>query len=292
MSSRAAKRRRRTQCKQVNSQTNVEDKGDSSNKQHDLSSTTIQKNKNSKSTKKSQQLSDNESAENLQQKEDIELDNSNDETEKRWSQGGSDHSSDDLDLATEMMMHRSSSQEFKLATSGNKFDKQQERNQGGKQITNDIQFNSSSSPITVPVTQQKLNPTIKRLPRNKHSNHSSQLCRSHDHLIPHLQLSLVTSIPWWPAENSNNLCHHHNSKPKVLTGLMLAKSPILETTIHGFHQHSNRSPRTRRCMMDRNNHEARFHYAPNPNRIKQLPMRFQQMAQEQLANQQQQQQQH
>ena len=45
-----------------------------------------------------------------------------------------------------MMMHHSSNQEFKLATSGNKFDKQQERSQGGKQITNDVQFNSSSSP--------------------------------------------------------------------------------------------------------------------------------------------------
>ena len=45
-----------------------------------------------------------------------------------------------------MMVHCSSNQEFKLATPGNKFDKQQERNQGGKQITNDIQFNSSSSP--------------------------------------------------------------------------------------------------------------------------------------------------
>ena len=45
-----------------------------------------------------------------------------------------------------MMMHHSSNQEFKLATSGYKFDKQQERNQVGKQITNDVQFNSSSSP--------------------------------------------------------------------------------------------------------------------------------------------------
>ena len=87
-------------------------------------------------------MSDNEAAENQQQNEDIELDSSDDEKEKGRSQGGLDHSSDDLDLAAEMMMHRSSSQEYKLA---NKFDKQQEKNQGGKQITNDVQFNSSSS---------------------------------------------------------------------------------------------------------------------------------------------------
>ena len=101
-------------------------------------------------------------------------------------------------------------------------------------------------PITVPVTQQTLNPTIKRFLSNKHSNHSSQLCRSPNHLILYLQLSLMTSIPWWPAVNSNNLRHHHNSRPKILTGLVLAKSSILETTTHGFHQHSLRSPRTRR----------------------------------------------
>ena len=101
-------------------------------------------------TKKPQQLSDNTATENQQQKEDIELDSSNDEIEKGRSQGGSGLSSDDLDLAAEMMIHCSSNQEFKLATSGNKFDKQQERSQGGKQIINDVQFNtrfnSSSSP--------------------------------------------------------------------------------------------------------------------------------------------------
>ena len=45
-------------------------------------------------------------------------------------------------------------------------------------------------------------------------------------------------------------------------------------------------------IMSGDNCEAWFHYAVNPNRIKQLPPQFQQMAQEQLANQQQQQQQH
>ena len=90
-------------------------------------------------------MSDNTVTENQQQK-DIELDSSDDEVEKGRSQGGSGLSSDDLDLAAEMMIHCSSNQEFKLATSGNKFDKQQERSQGGKQIINDVQFNSSSSP--------------------------------------------------------------------------------------------------------------------------------------------------
>ena len=147
MSSRAAKRQRRTQCRQVYSQTMVEVECDSSNRRHDSSSTTIQEeNKNCKLTKKPRQLSDNTAAENQQQKEDIELDSSDDEVERGRSQGGSGLSSDDLDLAADMMIHCSSHQEFKLATSGNKFDKQQERSQGGKHIINDVQFNSSSSP--------------------------------------------------------------------------------------------------------------------------------------------------
>ena len=93
-------------------------------------------------------MSDNKAAENQQQKEDyiIELDSSDDKSKKGRSQGGLGLNSDDLDLAAERMMHQFSNQDFKLATSGNKFDKQQERNQGGKQITNDVQFNSSSSP--------------------------------------------------------------------------------------------------------------------------------------------------
>ena len=131
----------------MNSQTMVEVENDSSNRQLDLSSTMIQEEyKKSKLTKKPRQLSDDKAAENQQQKEDIELDSSDEELEKGRSQGGSGLTSDDLDLAAERLMLRSSIQEFKLATSGNKFDKRQERNQGGKQITNDVQFNSSSSP--------------------------------------------------------------------------------------------------------------------------------------------------
>ena len=220
MSFRAAKRQRRTQCKQVNSQTMVEVESDSSNRQLDLSSTTIQEeNKKSKLTKKPRQLSDNTATENQQQKEEIELDSSDDEVKKGRSQGGLGLSSDDLDLAAEMMIHCSSNQEFKLATSGNKFDKQQEGSPGGKQIINDVQFNSSivPPPTTVPVVWQKINPSIKLLLSKKYSNHSRQLCRSHDHLVPHLQLSLMTSMPSWLALNGNNLRRHHNSRPKILT---------------------------------------------------------------------------
>ena len=109
------------------SQTNVVNEGDSSNKKHDLSSTTTYRKRTRRANLKPQQLLGNEAVENQQQKEDIELDSSNDETEKGRSQGGLAHSSDDLYLAAEMMMPHPSSQEFKLTTS-------------------DVQFNSSSFP--------------------------------------------------------------------------------------------------------------------------------------------------
>ena len=169
LSSRAAKRQRKTRCKQVNNQTmvEVESDSDSSNRQHHLSSTTIQENKQSNLTEKPRQLSDNTATENQQQKEDIELDSSDDEVKKGRSQGGLGLSSDDLDLAVEMMIHCSSNQEFNLATSGDKFDEQQERSQGGKQIINDVQFNSSSSPTnhssSGAAENQSLNQTVQEI---------------------------------------------------------------------------------------------------------------------------------
>ena len=71
------------------------------------------------------------------------------ETEKGRSQGGSDHNSDKLELAAEMMMHRSSSQEFNLATSGNKFEKQQ-KNQGGRCTSTEVHSNNSSGNSLMP----------------------------------------------------------------------------------------------------------------------------------------------
>ena len=65
------------------------------------------------------------------------------ETEKGRSQGGSDHSSDKLELAAEMMMYHSSSQELNLAISGNKFQKQQEKNQGERCTSTEVHSNNS-----------------------------------------------------------------------------------------------------------------------------------------------------
>ena len=233
-------------------------------------------------------MSDGEAADNHQQKEEVELDSSDDETEKGRSQGGSDHSSDDLELGAEMMMHYSSSQEFKLAPSGNKFEKHQEKNYGGKSTSNDVQFNSSVSPSS--------------------SNATGAKTQSHNQKAPQQQaqpqqLTMQKSRPTNPSsitKPSDQYTTMTSRKQQVQpSSLQQTKEPERIDAGQKFYSgdYNGRVPQTQRQvnrdkeMVCRDSRETRFHYAPNPNRIKQLPPRFQRMAQEQLANQQQQQQQ-
>ena len=58
-------------------------------------------------------------------------------TNRQRSRGSSDHSSDDLEISAELMMHLSSSQEFQLATLGSKFEKQRDKTHGGKLASSD-----------------------------------------------------------------------------------------------------------------------------------------------------------
>ena len=150
-------------------------------------------------TGKPRQLSDNTATENQQQKEDIELDSSDDEVKKGRSQGGSGLSSDDLDLAVEMMIHCSSNQEFNLATSGDKFDEQQERSQGGKQIINDVQFNSSSSPTnhssSGAAENQSLNQTVQEIQQPQQpAMQNSQPSNSSPTAEPNDQYAIMASL--------------------------------------------------------------------------------------------------
>ena len=68
---------------------------------------------------------------------DVLSDSSNEETVKQRSQGRSDHSSDDLEISADLMMHLSSSQEFQPASLGSKFEKQREKMHGGKSASSE-----------------------------------------------------------------------------------------------------------------------------------------------------------
>lgn len=224
-----------------------------------------------------------------QQKEEAELDSSDEETEKGRSQGGSDHSSDDLELAAEIMMHRSSSQEFKLATSGNKFEKQQEKIQGGKLTSTDVQPSSGNSLMSngstgnsktqthnQKVTQQQAQPQQSTVQKSRPANPSPAVKPS-DQYITTSRRQQITP----PIQQQTKETERVEAGQKFYTGDYNARAPPPQRQVTRDKDAAGRESR-----------EARFHYAPNPNRIKQLPPRFQRMAQEQLANQQQQQQQH
>ena len=213
-----------------------------------------------------------------------------DEMEKGRSQGGSDHSSDDLELAAEMMMHRSSSQEFKLATSGNKFEKQQEKSQGGKPATSEVHPNSvnsltsngSSGAKTQTHNQKVLQQQVQ--PQQSTVQQKSRLANTTSITKPGDQYTTMTSrrqqqtTP--PSQQQPKENERAEAGQKFYSGDYNSRVPPPQR------------PATRdKDTMGRDSREPRFHYAPNPNRIKQLPPRFQRMAQEQLANQQQQQQQ-
>ena len=131
----------------------------------------------------------------------IALDSSDDEVKKGRSQGGSGFSSDDLDLAVEMMIHCSSNQEFILATSGDKFDEQQERSQGRKQIINDVQFNSSSSPTnhssssSGAAENQSLNQTVQEIQQpQKPTMQNSRPSNSSPTAEPNDQYTIMASL--------------------------------------------------------------------------------------------------
>ena len=220
-------------------------------------------------------MSDNETTENQQQKEDIELDSSNDESEKGRSHGGSDHSSDDLDLAAEMMMHRSSSQEFKLSTSGNKVDKQQERNQGGKQITNDAQFNSSSSPT---------NNSSSGAAKTQSHNQKAPQQETQQPQQPVMQKSRPSnpSSTAEPNDQYTMMASHKQQQPLPPLQQQAKDTDRIDASQKFYSRDYNtwlppswRQVTKDKEMMGRDNREAQFHYAPNPKRIKQLPSWFQ-----------------
>ena len=83
---------------------------------------------------------------------------SDEESEKQRSLGGSDHSSDDLEISVDLTMHLSSRQEFPLALLGSKFERQREKTHGGKRASSDAYSVSITCDALNYVKSQALNP--------------------------------------------------------------------------------------------------------------------------------------
>ena len=229
---------------------------------------------------------DSEVVSNVHQKEEAEVESSDEEAEKERSQVGSDHSSEDLEISAEMTIHSSSSQEFKLATSGSKFEKHQEKNHGGKLTNNEAYSVSITCGASNCVKAQAHNQKV-----------------SQQHLVQPQQSTTQKPRPAnaVPTAKPTDQYITMSSRRQQSTSPSQQQTKEMEKAEVGqkFYSsdYNSRAPSSQRQVarekdtVTRDNREARFHYAPNPNRIKQLPPRFQRMAQEQLANQQQQQQQ-
>ena len=219
---------------------------------------------------------------------DVLSDSSNEETVKKRSRGRSDHSSDDLDISADLMMHLSSSQEFQPATLGSKFEKQREKTHGGKL--------ASSEAYSVSIMCDTSNCIQSQAPNQEASQ----------------------QLPVQPQQSSTQKSHPANATPTTISAdqHITMSSRRLRSTSPSLHQpkelekaeasqkfysidhdYNSRAPSSQhQIVREKNtvtgdNQETRFLYAPSHHHFKQFPPSFQQMAQEQLANQQQQQQQ-
>ena len=91
---------------------------------------------------------------------DVLPDSSNEESLKQRSRGGSDHSSDDLEISADLLMPLSSSQEFQP---GCKFEKQREKTHGGKSASSEAYSVSIMCDTSNCIQSQA---PIKRLPNS------------------------------------------------------------------------------------------------------------------------------
>ena len=212
------------------------------------------------------------------------------ETER--SQGGSDHSSDKLELVSEMMMHRSSSQEFNLAISGNKFQKQQEKNQGERCTSTEVHSNNSGG------NSLMSNGSSGAKPQTHNQEVEQQQTQSQQSTAQKSRPPNAATSTTKPGDQYTTMTGSRQQQTITPSQQPAKESERAETgqKLYPNDYSSRMSPQLHQSTRDkdivgRDTGEAWFHYAPNPNRIKQLPPRFQCMVQEQLANQQQQQQQ-
>ena len=195
---------------------------------------------------------------------------SDEETVKQRSRGGSDHSSDDLEISAESMMHLSSSQEFQRATLGSMFEKQQEKTHGGKL--------ASSEAYSVSIMCDTSNCVHSQAPNQKASQQ----------LLIQLQQSTTQKL------------HLANATPTTISTdqHITMSSRRLQSTSPSLHQpkeirkaeasqkfysidynsqalSSQHQVVREKDTVARDNRETRFHYAPSHHCFKQFSPSFQ-----------------
>ena len=209
---------------------------------------------------------------------------SNEETVKQRSRGRSDHNSDDLEVSADLMMCLPSSQEFQPATLGSKFEKQREKTLGGKSASSEAYSVSimcdTSNCIQSQVSNQEASQQLPVQPQQ------SSTQKSHPANATPTTISADQHI----TMSSGRL---QLTSPSLLQPIELEKAEASQNCF-SIDCNAQASSSQHQIVREKNvvtgdGRETRFHFAPSHHHFKQFPQSFQQMAQEQPANQQQQQ---
>ena len=217
---------------------------------------------------------------------DVLSDSSNEETVKQRSRGGSDHSSDDLEISADLMMCLSSCQGFQPTTLGSKFEKQRVKTHGGKSASSEAYSVSGMCDTSNCIQSQAPNQEVSRqLPVQPQQSSTQKL---------HIANATPTTIS---ADQHITMGSRRRQSisPSLHHPKEMEKAEASQT-FHSFDYNSQAPSSQHQVVREKNsatgdNRETRFHYAPSHHCFKQFPPSFQRMAQEQPANQQQQQQQ-
>jgi len=259
-----------------------EEDGDSKHQETSIPTTKQEE----KKSKKGQQSPDGDKEEQKQKEED-EQESSDEEQEKIKNGTLSDHSSDEMEEPTEIMMKRSLSQEFTLINGKiaalQKLEKQHQERE--KMLAmNDTQSNNTAASInSTDVKSQAHNQKVQQQQQQQVVQKTRPMT------------SAPNTTTTKPTEGQyTTMTSRRQQQQQVKDMERIDNGQKYHSGDHNTRPQPQQRPmmKDKDMMMGRDNRDTRYHYAPNPNRIKQLPPRFQRMAQEQLANQQQQQQQH
>jgi len=263
-----------------------EEDGDVKHQETSLSATK----QGDKKSKKGRQSPDREKE--IQQQKEDEHESSDEEQEKMKNGTLSDHSSDEVEAVTEVVMQRSLSQEFTLINGKiaalQKLEKQHQEREKMQAKTAPVNDTPSTNSITTTAAANNSSGVKSQSPNQKTQQQQPTLQKTRP----------VTTAPTnKPSEGQYTTMTSRRQQQQQQP--QQAKDAMENGQKYYSGEHNTRlPPQQRQTMKDketmagRDSRDTRYHYAPNPNRIKQLPPRFQRMAQEQMANQQQQQQQY
>ena len=189
---------------------------------------------------------------------------------KQSSRGGSDHSSDDLEISADLMMCLPSCQEFQPAMLGSKFEKQRVKTHGGKSASSEAYsvFSTcdTSNCIQNQASNQEASQQLPEQPQQS-STQKSHIANATPTTISANQHITMSSRR---LQSTSPSLHHPNEMEKVEAS----------QTFYSIDYNSQAPSSQHQVVWEKNsatedNRETRFHYAPSHHHFKQFPPSFQ-----------------